>query len=233
MSRSYKVLAVIPARGGSKGIPHKNLVPLNGRPLISYTIEAARECSFIDRIIVSTDDPEIRDVAIEWGAEAPFLRPAYLSDDTAKSIDVLIHAVDFCKREDDPYDIVVLLQPTSPLRTGEDIKGALEWFAKTGCDSLCSVSPLRENPVLTRTMNKDTGLLLPFLKTQSTVRRQDMAEYYHVNGAIYINYCTDLTPETSLNDNECGYLMDRLHSADVDTEDDLLYCEYILSRRES
>lgn len=233
MSKSYKVLALIPARGGSKGIPHKNIIPVNGKPLIAYTIEAAKGCSFIDRVLVSTDDPRIQEVALEYGADAPFLRPAALSQDDTKSIDVVLHAIDYCKNEEgDPYDIVVLLQPTSPLRDSNDISGALSLFAKTGCDSLCSVTPLREHPLLSRSMNEETGLLFPLLKHQSTVRRQDMPPYYHVDGAIYINYCNDLREDTSLNDNDCGYPLERSHSVDVDDMDDLNYAEFLLKRRE-
>lgn len=228
MSKSYRVLALIPAARNSNGISNKNLALIGNKPMIAYTIEAALGCSFIDRVIVSTDDEDIKRVSEEYGADVPFFLPAHLSDDNTNPIDVVLHAVKYCKDTDDPYDILVLLQPTSPLRDADDISGALTLFAKTGCDSLVSVSPLREHPILTRTMDLETGLLLPFLKNQSTARRQDMPPYYHVNGAIYINYCNDLTEKSSLDDNECGFLMDRTHSVCVDDKEDLLYCEFLM-----
>ena len=225
------VLAIIPARGGSKGIPHKNIADVNGRPLISYTINAARECSYIDRVLVSTDDPQIAEISRQCGADVPFLRPDYLSSDTAKSIDAVLHAINFCAEHDTAYDIAVLLQPTSPLRTGGDIIGALDYFIENGCDSLLSLSEIEEHPILTRQIDETTKRLKPLLTMGSTVRRQDMAPYYHVNGAVYINYCKDLTRETSLNDNHYGYVIPQLHGLDIDTPADLELASYYLSVR--
>ena len=231
MIDSKSVLAIIPARGGSKGIPHKNIADVNGRPLISYTIEAALECTFIDKVLVSTDDKEIAAISQQYGASVPFLRPDYLSSDTAKSIDAVLHAVTYCAEHDKPYDIVVLLQPTSPLRTGEDISGALCYFIENRCDSLLSLSELEEHPILTRQIDENTKRLKSLLSMESTVRRQDMAPYYHVNGAIYINYCKDLSRDTSLNDNHYGYVIPSLHSIDIDTYADLELASYYLSKR--
>lgn len=231
MIAQKSVLALIPARGGSKGIPHKNIANVNGKPLISYTIEAAKECSYIDRILVSTDDREIAQVSRQYGADVPFLRPDYLSSDTAKSIDAILHAVNFCKEYDRAYDIVILLQPTSPLRTGGDIMTALDYFIQNNCDSLLSLSEITEHPILTRQIDEKTKRLKPLLPTGSTVRRQDMTPYYHVNGAIYINYCKNLSRETSLNDNCYGYVIPFPHGMDIDTPADLELASYYLSKR--
>jgi len=230
MLENKSVLAIIPARGGSKGIPHKNIADVNGRPLISYTISAAKDCPYIDRILVSTDDGQIAKISREYGADVPFLRPDYLSSDTAKSIDAVLHAIDFCKVNDRAYDIVILLQPTSPLRTGADVTGALDYFVQNHCDSLLSLTEIEEHPVLTRQMDDETKRLKPILSMQSTVRRQDMQPFYHVNGAIYINYCRDLTRETSLNDNHYGYVIPSPHGLDIDTLGDLELAGYYLAK---
>lgn len=230
MIGTHSVLAIIPARGGSKGIPHKNIVLTGGKPLIAHTIEAAKNCPCIDKVLVSTDDKEIAQVSRAYGADVPFLRPDYLSSDTARSIDAVLHAISFCAGHDRPYDIAVLLQPTSPLRTGEDITHALDYFIEHNCDSLLSLSELEEHPILTRQIDAETKRLKPLLSMKSTVRRQDMPPYYHVNGAIYINYCRDLTADTSLNDNHYGYVLPFPHGLDIDTPQDLELASFYLSQ---
>lgn len=230
MIGTHSVLAIIPARGGSKGIPHKNIALTGGKPLIAHTIEAAKNCPCIDKVLVSTDDKEIAQVSRAYGADVPFLRPVYLSSDTARSIDAVLHAISFCAGHDRPYDIAVLLQPTSPLRTGEDITHALDYFMEHNCDSLLSLSELEEHPILTRQIDAETKRLKPLLSMNSTVRRQDMPPYYHVNGAIYINYCRDLTADTSLNDNHYGYVLPFPHGLDIDTPQDLELASFYLSQ---
>lgn len=229
MIAGKSVLAIIPARGGSKGIPHKNIAPLGGKPLITHTILAAKNCPYIDRVLVSTDDTAIAEVSRNSGADVPFLRPDYLSSDTARSIDAILHAVSFCAACDREYDLMILLQPTSPLRTGDDITHALEFFMEHHCDSLLSLSELEEHPILTRQIDEHTKRLKPLLPVGSTVRRQDMPPYYHVNGAIYINYCRDLTADTSLNDNHYGYVIPFPHGLDIDTPQDLELASWYIS----
>ncbi|MCF0129935.1 MAG: acylneuraminate cytidylyltransferase family protein [Pseudobutyrivibrio sp.] len=221
------MLAVIPARGGSKGIPHKNIVDLGGRPLIDYTIQAALGSKYVDRLVVSTDDEEIALVSKACGADVPFLRPDYLSSDTAKSIDALIHAVEFCEDEESKaYDIIVLLQATSPFRDSGDLDGALERFIATGELGVVSMNEVEENPVLIRTMD-ESGNLTKLMDTSSTVRRQDMKKFYFVNGAIYINNRKTLNRATSLNDNPVGYVMTLDHSIDIDDMSDLEYARFL------
>ena len=202
-----RVLALIPARGESKGIPGKNTKELVGKPLIAYTIEAARECVSIDAILVSTDSEDIAEVARKYGAWVPFLRPAELASDTAKTIDVVIYTINRLASEGWEYDYVILLQPTSPLRKPEDIEKAFSLALKTGED-VVSVSEVKDSPILIRTCEKN-GNLLPLLSESSTVRRQDMPKYYRVNGSIYVNYVSRLSSETSMNDNRVGYLMSK------------------------
>lgn len=228
MYEGKTILALIPARGGSKGIPGKNVKEFNGRPLIAYTIAAARRSRYVDSVVVTTDDGGIAAVAREYGAEAPFLRPAELAADTSKTIDAVVHAVGAMEGLGRPHDVVALLQPTSPLRRAEEIDGAVEAFFSHGCLGLASVSEVSESPVLTRRLDR-SGVLHPILPLPSTVRRQDMPRFWHVDGAIYINRADDLTPETSLNDNPIGYVMPKLRSSDIDSIEDFLRAEEIMS----
>lgn len=228
MFEDKSILALIPARGGSKGIPGKNIKEFNGRPLISYTIAAARRSRYVDSVVVTTDDEEIASVAREYGAEVPFMRPAELAADTSKTIDAVMHAVGAMEGLGRPYDVVVLLQPTSPLRRAEEINGAVEAFFSHGCLGLASVSEVSESPVLTRRFDR-SGVLHPILPLPSTVRRQDMPRFWHVDGAVYINRADDLTSETSLNDNPIGYAMPKLRSSDIDSIEDFLKAEEIMA----
>lgn len=224
MINDRTILAMIPARGGSKGIKDKNITPLAGKPLITYTIEAALQSRYIDRVVVSTDSEKIAEVARAAGADVPFLRPAELASDTAKSIDAVLHCIEFVG----DYTIFVLLQPTSPLRTAEDIDAAIETFILHGEKGLCSVNEIGDHPILTRTMDGE-GVLQPLLNTNSTVRRQDMPVFYHVNGAIYINRIDEINRDTSFNDNPVGYVMPRERSVDIDTVEDLKIAEIYLN----
>ena len=223
MINDRTILAMIPARGGSKGIKDKNITPLAGKPLITYTIEAALQSRYIDRVVVSTDSEKIASVARAAGADVPFLRPAELASDTARSIDAVLHCIRVCQG-----DIFVLLQPTSPLRTAEDIDAAIETFIAHGEKGLCSVNEIGDHPILTRMMDGD-GMLQPLLNTNSTVRRQDMPTFYHVNGAIYINRIDEINRDTSFNDNPVGYVMPRERSVDIDTVEDLRIAEMLLN----
>lgn len=226
--RKERVLALIPARGGSKGIPGKNTKELAGKPLIAHTIEAARSCSCLDDVLVSTDSEEIAETARKFGAWVPFLRPGELANDTAKTIDAVLYTLRRLAKEGKEYDYVVLLQPTSPLRCGEDIEGAVKLALKTGED-VVAVSEVTDSPILMRTCD-DKGKLTPLLSGSSTVRRQDMPKYYRVNGSIYVNRVSALSEETSLNDNPIGYIMPRERSVDIDESVDFAVAEYFLGR---
>lgn len=215
MYKNKTFIAVIPARGGSKGIPRKNIIDVAGKPLIAYTIETALASRYLDRVIVSTDDVEIAEVSKQYGAEVPFLRPAHLATDEAKTIDTIM---DTLERINGTYDYVVLLQPTQPLRTTQQIDDAIQQVVEKDQSSLVSVEEVTEHPILYRTMTKE-GELLPLLHQNSTVRRQDFEPYYKVNGLIYINKISDLTSDTSLNDNVYAFLTHPV--IDIDTREDL------------
>lgn len=227
--KKERVLALIPARGGSKGIPGKNIKELAGKPLIAHTIEAARNCSCLDDVLVSTDSKEIAETAKHHGAWVPFLRPEELASDMAKTVDAVLYTLERLAREGKDYDYVVLLQPTSPLRTAEDMKGAVQLARETGKD-VVAVSEVYDSPILMRTRD-DKGRLTPLLSGSSTVRRQDMPAYYRVNGSIYVNKVSRLSRETSLNDNPVGYVMPKDRSVDIDETVDFTIAEYYLKKR--
>lgn len=230
MYKHKSFLAVIPARGGSKGIPGKNIINVNNKPLIQYTIEAAKSSKYIDRIIVSTDDEEIAKVSIDCGAEVPFLRPENLASDTANTIDVLIHALEELCRDGASYDYIVLLQPTQPLRTSNHIDNAIEMIVMENEESLVSITEVSEHPVLFRTLQQNKRLE-NLLKTSSTIRRQEFPKYYKVNGAIYINKINqNFNLNTSLNDNKLGFIMDKESDIDIDEPFDLEVLALMLNR---
>lgn len=222
------VLAVIPARGGSKGIKDKNIIDLCGKPLIAYSVIAGRESAYIDSVVVTTDSDRIAKAALEYGAEVPFKRPDELASDTARSLDVILHAVRWLKERGRIYDIVVLLQPTQPLRTAADIDGALEKYMSEGMRPLISVTEAEESPVLMRTVNEN-GLLEKVLDMDCSLRRQDMRAYYIIDGSIYINAAAELDEDTNFGDNPVPYFMPRERSVDIDEYKDLeKAAEYLL-----
>ena len=223
-----KILSLIPARGGSKGIKGKNIVPLSGKPLIAWTIEASVNSKYIDSTVITTDSRKIADIAENFGAEVPFLRPAELADDKAKTIDAVLHAINELAKQGRHYDVLVLLQPTSPLRTSGDIDSALENFFRAGGEeSLASVSPVEDSPLLIRSLGLN-GRLVPLLALNSTCRRQDMPKFYRVNGSIYINRIRDLSINTSFNDNPLPFVMEKSHSVDIDELKDIILAGYYM-----
>lgn len=229
MINNKKILALIPARGGSKGIKDKNIIPLCGKPLIAYSIECAKKSTYIDEVLVSTDSPKIASIAKEFGASVPFLRPAELATDTSKSIDVIIHAIKEQQKSGQSFDILVFLQPTSPLRKTEDIDNALAEFEKNDEKPLVSISEVIDNPILIRTLDKN-GKLHNLLNTNSSVRRQDMEKYYRVNGSIYINRISEIDANTSLNDNIIPYIIPPHRAIDIDDMKDLVVAEYYIKK---
>ena len=226
MYKGNKILAVVPARGGSKSIYKKNITPVNGKELIVFTLDTAKGSKYIDEIVVSTDSEEIAQVVRREGVRV-LPRPAELAQDTSKTIDVLMHVIETLAEEG--YDYLVLLQPTQPLKLPEHIDSAIEQLIDNHYSSLVSVFPADNHPLLLRTMDEDKRLK-PLLNTSSTVRRQDFKKYYVVNGTIYINRIKDLTLDTSLNDNEYGFEMSSEFNLDIDEPDDLKKFESMLQR---
>ena len=235
MFENNRILALIPARGGSKGILHKNITPLAGEPLIKYSIDAAKQSKYIDYVLVSTDDAEIADIAKKYGAKVPFLRPKELASDTAKTIDAVLHAIETLRKAGETFDSLVLLQPTSPLRTAEDIDKAIETFYQFNRQPVVSVSEVSDHPILIRTIEQTPNgdRLKPLLDGSSTVRRQDMPPFYRVNGSIYINPIEEISQTTSFNDNLVPFIMQKNHSVDIDEPIDLRIAEWIAERPET
>jgi N-acylneuraminate cytidylyltransferase/CMP-N,N'-diacetyllegionaminic acid synthase len=230
------VLAVIPARGGSKGIKDKNIRELAGKPLIAWTIEAAKKSKYIDRAIVSTDSPKIAEISRTWGAETPFNRPPKLATDRASTNDVILHCLKWIhQNEHKTYDYFVLLQPTSPLRNSAHIDDAVEkMIADRNADSLVSIVESKENPYWTKIIDKK-GRLRPFLPDREHhSRRQDLPKTYVLNGAIYISKSKTFMTNPDLFGGKClPYIMDRESSVDIDDEDDFFYAEYLIARRKT
>ena len=231
MINNLKVLALIPARGGSKGIKDKNIVDVCGKPLIAYSIIAAQKSKYIDDVIITTDSEKIKEVAEKYGADVPFLRPAELATDNAKTIDAVMHSINTLKEMGRDYDILLLLQPTCPLRTIDDINNSLELFVSKNYTSLVSVNKVNEHPILMRKINED-GIMENLLNLPSTIRRQDMPPIYKVNGSIYINLINKLNNETSLNDNPLAYITKEEHSVDIDNISDIERVKRYLNNNE-
>ena len=224
-----KILAVIPARGGSKGIKMKNIVSLNGKPLIAYTIEECLKSKLVDRTIVSTDSEIIAEIAKQYGADVPFIRPKKLALDTSKNIEALIHALNELEKNGEKYDYALILQPTQPLRKAIHIDESIEFLINSNEESLVSVSKVKDHPILIRKVSKN-GVTANLLNCSSTVRRQDFPDYYIVNGAIYINKINEnLNLNTSLNDNKMAYIMDQKYDIDIDTMFDLKLAEIMMN----
>lgn len=225
-----KVLAIIPARGGSKGLPKKNIKPLNGKPLINYSIESALKSTEIQSVMVSTDSVEIIDIAQKAGAIVPFIRPESLSSDTATSKDVLIHAIDFLQKKGQEFDYVVLLQPTSPFRRKGDIDNAIKLAVKKDADMVVSVKETESNPYYVLFEENENGLLINSKKGNFT-RRQDCPKVYELNGSIYVIKVAALLTCNALKfEKTIKYEMPKHYSVDIDTQEDFDYASFILSK---
>ena len=223
-----KTLVVIPARGGSKGVPGKNIKILGDKPLIQFTLEAARKLVPDNQIIVSTDSPEIREVVEKLGLSVPFLRPLELATDNAGTYDVLLHALDFFERNNSTPDKIILLQPTSPFRNEEHIKEAINLYENT-IDMIVSVKETDANPYYVLREENKEGFLVKS-KEGSFKRRQDCPRVWELNGAIYVINVNSLKT-TSLTDftKVKKYVMDEISSHDIDTIFDWKLAELIIS----
>ena len=221
------MLAIIPARGGSKGLPGKNIKILAGKSLICHAIDEAKKSKYIDKVVVSTDDESIAHAAIECGAECPFLRPEHLASDDALVNDTYIYMLEKLSTE---YEIDIpdfmVLQSTSPLRTVNDIDGAIELFREKNADSVISyteeIHPVSWHKFL------DENLHFIDIFDQKMANRQELRKSYYPNGAIYIFKKEIIFQENWYTDNSFAYLMPRLRSVDIDTIDDFMYAEYLL-----
>ena len=225
-----KTLVIIPARGGSKGIPRKNIKPFNGKPLIYYTIDCARAICPDENICVSTDNEEIITVVEQYGLKVPFVRPAELATDTAGTYEVLLHALDFYEKQGRHYDAVVLLQNTSPFRKAEHVKEALELY-NDKVDMVVSVKECAANPYYS-VFEEDTDGFLHVCKGEGNIfRRQDAPKVYEYNGAIYImNAATLRTTHMHKMQKRVKYVMDDMSSFDLDTMWDWQMAEMLIEQ---
>lgn len=232
MYQNKRILAVVPARAGSKGVPGKNRRHLAGRPLVEWTFQAAKACKLLDEIICTTDDTEVMQLARQAGIGC-MKRPAVLAQDTTPMLDVLLHLVTQLKKEQIEFDYMVLLQPTSPLRTAADITRAVCRAIEQKAANLATVTkvPLRPGLLLTGPLGKESFQVTALAKKWADVRRQDAAGLYVVNGAIYVYKRTFLRPQAKLNAPDVGLLLAKTHSLDIDTEQDFKRCQRVLLRR--
>lgn len=225
------ILVIIPARGGSKGIPHKNIKPLNGKPLIHYTIDEAREIVGDDDICVSTDDPEIIKCVEDYGLKVPFVRPGELATDTAGTYEVLLHALSFYEKQGRHYDVVLLLQNTSPFRKAEQIEEALKLYTPD-VDMVVSVMECAANPYYCVFEEDNNGYLHVCKGDGNIFRRQDAPKVYEYNGAIYIMNAEKLkTTHMHKMQKRVKYVMDEMSSFDLDTMTDWTIAESIIKEK--
>lgn len=226
-----KILVIIPARGGSKGIPHKNIKPFNGKPLIYYTIDCARAICDDEDICVSTDDAEIISVVEEYGLKVPFVRPAELATDTAGTYEVLLHALNYYEQQGKHYDVVMLLQNTSPFRTAEHVKDALKLYTPD-VEMVVSVKECAANPYYCVFEEDNNGFLHVCKGDGNIFRRQDAPKVYEYNGAIYImNAETLKTTHMHKMQKRVKYVMDEMSSFDLDTMTDWNIAESIIKEK--
>ena len=224
MFNENKILAVIPARGGSKGIPRKNIRDLGGKPLIAWTIEAAKKSKYLDRIILSSDDEEIISVAQAYGCDIPFVRPKELAQDDTPCIDVVLHAINQCQG----YSHVLLLQPTSPFRTNEHIDNLIEDFFQNNFQCSVSVTFPDKHPYWMFKMTEERSLV-PFCEEKIPLNRQSLLSVYALNGAIYFsNISFLLKQKTFFSKQTTAFFMKKECSLDIDTEFDLRIANYLL-----
>ncbi|WP_430408552.1 cytidylyltransferase domain-containing protein [Kordia sp.] len=218
-----RILAVIPARGGSKGVPGKNKKLLNGKPLIQYSIDAALQSKYIDEVVVTTDDEEISAISKSLGANVPFVRPKHLAEDTTPTLPVIQHVIAHFEAEGKHFDAICLLQPTSPFRPKGFLDKALQTFKEKQTDALVSVLevPHEYNPHWTFEANENGILQISTGKKEIIPRRQELPKAYHRDGSIYITKTNIIQHENSLYGNSLAYVVsDAAYYVNIDTQKD-------------
>ena len=227
-----KNIAIIPARSGSKGLPDKNIRMVNGKPLMAYTIEAALESGCFDTVHVSTDSERYAEIARQYGADVPFLRSEALAGDASSTWTVVSEVLERYASIGRYYDTFMILQPTSPLRTAQNIREAFDVYKDKNATSVISVCEAEHSPLKYKTI-PESGSLQQFSDRRSDRPRQQIDTYYLINGAIYlvkitggVGFSSDVYAENSF-----AYFMNRLDSIDIDDEQDLIMAEFLLSRR--
>lgn len=227
-----KVLALVPARGGSKGLPGKNVKDLGGKPLIAWSIEAGLGSAFVDEVAVSTDAEEIAEAARRWGARVPFLRPAELATDGAKSIDVALHALDWYARGGIEFGYLLLLQPTSPLRTARDVDAAFALLSERKGKGVVSVCATEHHPWWSNVLPED-GCLGEFLRPELlAASRQQLPPFYRLNGAIYLADTAYLRQgKAFLGKETFAFIMPPERSVDIDSALDFDLADVLVGRQ--
>ena len=234
MIGNKSVIAIVPARGGSKGLPGKNARPMSGKPLIAWTIEQALDCPLLDAVVVSTDSEEIARVAQRAGARVPFMRPPALASDGATSVDVILHAIDTLEAMGESYRYVVLLEATSPLRDVADISGAIAHLAGSEeCTSVVGVARAESgHPAYLMTV--EGGLLRPMSGVQPTaVRRQELrGEYFYLEGSVYASEIDALRVEKSFyHSNTAPWVVERYKALEIDELSDFIAAEALMNAK--
>jgi len=233
MYKNKKILAVITARGGSKSIPKKNIKNLAGKPLIAYTIEAAKKSRFLTRTIVSTDDAEIMRIAKRYGADVPFTRPAEFAQDTSTSMEVVQHALRWCKEQKkETYDYLVILQPTSPFRTAEDIDECIKLAVEKKADSVMSMKEL-DDFAPKKIKKIQNGKILPYFEDEGreSSRRQDLEKMYKRNCAIYLTHTRHIARGDLFGKKSHAYIMPEDRSLDINKPADFELAQFLTKRK--
>lgn len=235
MKNGKRLLCSIAARGGSKGVPGKNLRPFLGKPLIAWTIESALGSRCLDEVMVTTDSPEIAEVAKRHGASVPFLRPAELATDTAPPAYSFAHALRYYQDQGVQFDYLVVLQTTTPLRISEDIDGAIDFLFEKQADAVIAVCEMEHTPYWSNTLPEDRSMAHFVRETAKFKQRQELPPYYRINGAVYIARVDRFLEGTTvfLDDNIYAYIMPRERSVDIDSELDLRFAEFLAQRQQS
>lgn len=232
MYNDNRIIAVIPARSGSKGLPDKNIRILNGKPLIAYSIVQAKEARIFDEIFLSTDSREYADIAAQYGVKVPFLRSDKLATDTASTWDCVKEALEQYETIGKKFDILVLLQPTSPLRTSQDIVASVDTMILKNADAVVSVCEADHSPLWYNTLPESkslNGFLRPEIFTKT---RQEFQTYYRINGAVYVVRIKHfLKSQNIYNSNSFAYIMARENSVDIDTLLDFSIAEHLLMQK--
>jgi len=233
MYKGKKTLGVITARGGSKSIPRKNIKKLAGKPLIAYTIEAAKESKYLTRCVVSTDDEEIAEISRRYGADVPFLRPAELAQDDSTSMAVVQHALKWLKEnKGEEYDYLMILQPTSPLRTAEDIDGCIKKIVETDADSVMSMYELMDFSPKKFKKIIEGDLIEPYFQEEGreSSRRQDLDKMYKRNCAIYLTKTSLIMEGDLFGKKSVAYLMSEERSIDINSPLDFELAEFWIKK---
>jgi CMP-N-acetylneuraminic acid synthetase len=232
MINNKSILAIITARGGSKGVPGKNIKNLGGKPLIAWTIEAAKKSKYIDRLITTSDSNEIIKISEEYGSEAPFVRPSYLANDLSRQEDAISHAMEWVENNDKKYNYVLLLQPTSPFRDLDEINAVVEYFElNPKARSVLVVKEAEKNPLMMNMLPEDHSMKDFIPKELRLKNRQELPTYYQINGSTCIAEWDHFMKEGSFLTSETyAYITDDIKGFDIDTVADYMLAEIYLEQ---